>query len=165
MSEGILLVLLVLVLVAGVIVILALLLQPDRLRAGISLPWNAGFYIDTSRPEWHRTRTASRDKVQTRQAQAWLVARVWGRGNWEFPLNPSKHTYIGRNRDMDIILRDPAADARHAVIYWKKSRYHINNLSARKGTRVNGRRITTQRLGNGNKIRMGNTELIFRDRR
>jgi pSer/pThr/pTyr-binding forkhead associated (FHA) protein len=58
-------------------------------------------------------------------------------------------------------LRDPAADTRHAVIYWHEGRYRINNLSPR-GTEVNNHLITMQNLGNGNKIRMGHTERIFR---
>ena len=70
--------------------------------------------------------------------------------------------YIGRRSDNDIVLRDPAADSRHAVIYLEGGRYRINNLSP-KGTRVNNQWITWQRLGNGNKIRMGNTELVFRE--
>jgi pSer/pThr/pTyr-binding forkhead associated (FHA) protein len=71
--------------------------------------------------------------------------------------------YIGRRPDNDIVLRDPDADTRHAVIYWdpNRGRYRINNLSSR-GTMVNGRPISMQNLGNGNTIRMGRTELIFR---
>jgi len=106
MGEAVSLVLLVLILVAAVIIVLALLLKPERLRARISLPWNAGFYIDTSRRGWQKTRPKDRGKMKTRQSQAWLVAKVWGRDKWEFPLARRKHTYIGRTRDMDIILKD-----------------------------------------------------------
>ena len=165
MSEGIILVLLVLVLTTAVIILLALVLKPERLRARISLPWNAGFYIDTSRPGWQRPRPGNARKARASQSQAWLAAKVWGRRDWEYPLDPHKVVCMGQNRDMDIVLRDPVADTRHATVYWKNGRYHINNLSRTKGTKVNGRLITTQRLGDGNKIRMGNTELIFRERR
>jgi pSer/pThr/pTyr-binding forkhead associated (FHA) protein len=66
---------------------------------------------------------------------------------------------------MDIILNDPAADRQHAVIFWHDGRYWVRNLSRSRGTRVNGQWIREHQLGNGNKIRMGNTELILREQR
>jgi pSer/pThr/pTyr-binding forkhead associated (FHA) protein len=72
--------------------------------------------------------------------------------------------YLGRHQDSQVVLKDKAADTRQAVIYWEDGRYKINNLSARSQTRVNGRPITKQNLGDGNSITMGRTVLIFRDR-
>jgi hypothetical protein len=166
MTEGILQLFVLLVLVgAATIVVLALALRPERLQARIFLPWNAGILIDTQQSGKGRRPPRVITRPEGRESRAWLAAKILGRRDWEYGLDPRRHTYVGCSRDMDIILKDPAADKRHAVIYWKRGRYHINNLSKKRGTRVNGRPITTQRLGNGNKIRMGNTELIFREQR
>lgn len=156
--------LLVFILVGAVIMIIALIVNP-RLKAKLFLPGKAGFYIDTSRSGWRKApkavpfRKQSRDR---RQYRTWLAAKVRGRPDWEYVLDGKTQVYIGRRSDNDIVLRDPAADSRHAVIYLERGRYRINNLSP-KGTQVNSQWITWQRLGNGNKIRMGNTELIFRE--
>lgn len=83
---------------------------------------------------------------------------------WRYPLRNQQHIYIGRNSNSQIRLTDPAADNVQAVIYWDRGRYRINNLSATRPTLVNGRVITSQRLGNGNTIQVGYTKLIFRSR-
>lgn len=88
----------------------------------------------------------------------WLSVRGT---SWRYPLNQST-VYIGRGADNQIKLRDKTADTRQAVIYWEDGRYKINNLSPRVSTRVNGRPITKQNLGDGNTIQMGRTRLIFR---
>jgi pSer/pThr/pTyr-binding forkhead associated (FHA) protein len=82
-----------------------------------------------------------------------------------FPLDGKKMVYIGRREDNDLVLRDPTADTRHAVIYWEDGRFKINNLSSRTPTQVNNRPITKQNLGDGNTIQMGHTKLIFRQAR
>lgn len=156
--------LLVFILVGAVIMIIALIVNL-RLKARLRLPGKAEFYIDTSRSGWTKApkgvpiRKQGRDR---RQYRTWLAAKVRGGPDWEYVLDGKTQVYIGQQPDNDIVLRDPAADSRHAVIYLEEGRYRINNLS-RKGTKVNNRWITWQRLGNGNKIRMGNTELIFRE--
>lgn len=134
-----------------------------RIRAG-----KVEFIIDTPRPGWHRAPRQPPIKRRQRPSgrakrpyHTWLVAKVRNGPNWEYSLDGRQQVYIGRRSDNDIALRDPAADTRHAVIYWHEGRYRINNLSPR-GTRVNNHLITMQNLGNGNKIRMGRTELIFR---
>jgi len=134
-----------------------------RIRTG-----KAEFTIDASRPGWHRAPPESPRKSRRRPSgraqrpyRTWLVAKVRNGPDWEYSLDGRQQVYIGRRSDNDIVLRDPAADTRHAVIYWHKGRYRINNLSPR-GTRVNNRLITMQNLGNGNKIRIGRTEFIFR---
>lgn len=81
---------------------------------------------------------------------------------WRYPLG-NQHVYIGRHPDCQIRLRDQVADSRQAVIYLEGGRYKINNLSPQTPTQVNGRPVTMQNLGNGNKILTGRTEFIFRD--
>lgn len=149
----------------AIIIVIALIINP-RLRAGIRLPGRVEFYIDTSRPGWKRAPKRApiwkKERKGRRRYRTWLAAKVRGGPNWEYRLDGKAQVYIGRGADNGIVLRDPAASRRHAVIYLKRGHYHIHNLSP-KGTKVNNRWITKQRLGNGCKIRMGSTELIFRE--
>lgn len=161
---------LVFVLASMAIVLIALLVN-ERLRARIFLPGKAEFFIDTSRSGWRKApksapvwRRAERQRRDRRPYRTWLAVKVRGQPDWEYGLDGKTQVYIGRRPDNDIVLRDPAADARHAVIYLREGRYRINNLS-RKGTKVNNRWITWQKLDNGNKIQMGNTVSIFREGR
>lgn len=153
------------ILACAIVIIIALVINP-QLRARIRLPGRVEFYIDTSRPGWKRAPKRPPiwgiKKEKGRRYQTWLVAKVRGGPDWEYELDVKMQVYIGRRADNDIVLRDPATSRRHAVIYLEKGRYWINNLS-KKGTKVNNRWITKNRLSNGCKIKIGNTELIFRE--
>lgn len=160
----------VFVLVCALIIVLAIL-RNTRLRANIKVS-GAQFYIDTSRPGWKKSSEVEGDgrvsgrkptKPVQRSYRRWLVAKVRKGPNWEYVLDGRRRVYIGSNPDNDILLQDPDADAQHALIYWDdaRSRFRIRNLSHR-GTTVNNRPIADQNLGDGNTIRMGRTELIFR---
>lgn len=169
MMEDMTFLLLVFTLLCTAIIVIALILN-TRLKARLSLPGKAGFYIDTSRPGWRRAPKrvpiwGRREKRDRHLYRTWLAAKVRGRPDWEYALDGRTQVYIGRRSDNDIVLKDPAADARQAVIYLEGGRWRINNLSRSRPTRVNNRPITKQTLGNGCKIRMGNTELIFRELR
>jgi hypothetical protein len=118
--------------------------------------------IEVERGGWER---ASAKQVHWDGASAarrrWLEVKGT---HWRYPLAGRRIIYLGRHQDSQVVLKDKAADTRQAVIYWEDGRYKINNLSARSQTRVNGRPITKQNLGDGNSITMGRTVLIFRDR-
>lgn len=169
-------IILVFVLVCAVIIALAVIIA-QRARAEVKLPGNIRFYIEADKgwrpipPSASKKPPARREPPPRAGPQASsrprtrLVARVRGGPDWEYSLDGKQIVYIGRLPDNDIVLRDPAADTRQAVIYLEGGRYRINNLSRTKPTRVNRRPITKQNLGDGNTIQMGNTRLIFRQER
>lgn len=166
MSEGAIILVLFVTLTA-VITFTALLIN-SRVRAGMKLPGRAEFYIDTTRGEWHQRSKKGNHKPPPRKSppksRYYLEMKLRNRPNWIYPLSDKRHVYIGRRADNDIVLTDPTADTRQAVIYWENGRYKINNLSARTPTQVNGHIITKQNVGDGNTIQLGQTKLIFRDR-
>lgn len=166
-------IILVFILVCAAIIVLAIIIT-SRTRAEMTLPGNIRFYIEAERgwqpvprsgPKKPPDRKKPSPKAGPRapsRPRTRLVARVRGGRDWEYSLEGKDIIYIGRRSDNDIVLRDPAADTRQAVIYLEGGRYRINNLSATKPTKVNNRPITKQNLGDGNTIQMGNTKLIFR---
>ena len=151
---------------ASMVVTLIAILVSQKTRAKVRLPGRAEFLIEVQkgwqrRPQEHRPAKPATGTGR-RQLRTWLAIK--GRPEWRFPLDGRKTVYIGRRRDSDLVLRDKTADTRQAVIYWEGDRYKINNLSSRTPTKVNGRPITKQNLGNGNTIQMGRTKLIFREK-
>ncbi len=168
MSEVVLLAIIFLFIFA-VLFVIALALSP-RLRAQIRLPFGMFFKIDAARPQPPSLKSmpqprAAQASPATTDRRAWLAIKQRGRADWRYDLNGTAMVYVGRGGDNQVILaHDPAADTRHAVIYLEGGRYYINNLSAR-GTRVNSRAVAKQVLGDGNTIQMGNTKIIFHERR
>lgn len=158
--------LLLVLVVLGTLVILIALSASRRTRAKLRLPWGVGFELDAERESSSKARPPRRPSPtkapKTRKSKrTWLETRG---GKWQYTLGGKLQYVLGRDPNCDIpLLRDPTCAARQAMIYKRGRRYRIRNLSS-KGTYVNGQLLRReQNLGNGNKIRMGNTELIFRE--
>lgn len=65
----------------------------------------------------------------------------------------------------DIALTDPEVEAQHAQLKGADTHFVLEDLSLKKGTFVNGRRIQTHRLANRDHIQVGETELTYHARR
>ena len=147
------------ILVGGIILVLLLVTKESgsgRLRVG-----GAELLIDFGRPGWrHPRRRAAAGPGRGPIRGPYLAVQ---RTRWRYPLD-AEPVIIGRDADCHVVLLDPTAAPRQAVIYWQDGRYKINNLATNPYTLVDGRSIGSQNLGNGNKIRLGRTELIFRGR-
>ena len=72
-------------------------------------------------------------------------------------------TVIGRGSDADLRLADQAVSRRHAEIRVGGGAAVLNDLHSTNGTTVNGARITTTRLADGDEVRLGETRLIFHE--
>jgi hypothetical protein len=78
-------------------------------------------------------------------------------------------TILGRDNTADIILDDPGISRQHTEIRVTSDGPHlvtnIRDLGSTNGTFVNGERITSQRLTDGDRVNVGRTVLIFRAER
>ncbi len=71
-------------------------------------------------------------------------------------------TMIGREASSDIQLLDTETSRRHAEIRRVSADcYDLIDLDSSNGTRINGKRITCQRLRNGDQIEIGSTAFVF----
>ena len=70
---------------------------------------------------------------------------------------------VGRSEDNDIVLDDNLTSRNHALVYSGDGRdYYINDLGSSNGTTVNQVRVAIPTLlHNGDKIQIGDSELIF----
>ena len=66
---------------------------------------------------------------------------------------------IGRSDESDVFLVDPSVSRKHAVIDVDAGWPIVHDLESTNGTFVNGERIETRRLSEGDLVAFGKTEL------
>ncbi|MFN2120742.1 MAG: FHA domain-containing protein [Anaerolineales bacterium] len=64
----------------------------------------------------------------------------------------------------EIVLPDPDISPQHAVLRGDGRQFTLRDMSL-SGTYINNRRVQQVRLGNGQRMRMGNTELVYHEKR
>lgn len=75
----------------------------------------------------------------------------------------TKRTSIGRSSASDLVLHDDEASGQHAEIVISTEGFLLRDLGSSNGTFVNDRQIGELFLAIGDRIRMGSTDLVFRD--
>jgi hypothetical protein len=68
---------------------------------------------------------------------------------------------VGRHPDSNLVLADPNVSRNHAEIRPQGDRYVVVDLGSTNGTRVNGVRVDTQVLEDGDELTFGNTRMRF----
>jgi len=68
---------------------------------------------------------------------------------------------IGRGETNDLTLNDAAASREHAVLEEKVGKFYIEDRKSKNGTLLNGHRITTHVLSDGDEIRIGEYRILF----
>lgn len=68
---------------------------------------------------------------------------------------------IGRNREATIQLHDLGVSSFHARVYRGPEGYVVEDLKSRNGTWVNGARIVQAVLTSGDRVHVGQTDLIY----
>ena len=75
-------------------------------------------------------------------------------------------TILGRDDSADIILDDPGISRRHSELRVTTDGPHfvttIRDLGSTNGTFVNGERITSEHLEDGDRVTVGRTSITFR---
>ena len=68
---------------------------------------------------------------------------------------------LGRSKECDVRISDPNVSRRHAEVRLEGSNYWIVDLDSTNGVLVNGQRQKRAKLGDGDKITLGSTEVVF----
>jgi hypothetical protein len=71
-------------------------------------------------------------------------------------------TYIGRSEDNQLRLLDPGVSRRHVLVMATPGGYTIRDLGSQNGTYVNGTRVDESPLTDGDRITIGEINLVFR---
>jgi pSer/pThr/pTyr-binding forkhead associated (FHA) protein len=70
---------------------------------------------------------------------------------------------VGRADGADLCIAwDSSVSRQHAEIGVDTSGAYIRDLGSRNGTSVNGMRIDVQRLVDGDRVKFGNAEFVYR---
>ena len=68
---------------------------------------------------------------------------------------------LGRSRDCDVRISDLNVSRRHAELRQEGTTYWIVDLGSMNGTLLNGRRVERERLRDGDRITLGESEIVF----
>ena len=90
--------------------------------------------------------------------KAFLVPQA--EGGKPVPLD-SPRLIIGRGADAQHRIRDHKSSRRHACILAVHNRYYVQDLGSTNGTVLNGNRVTSERLADGDLVQIGGTALRF----
>ena len=69
---------------------------------------------------------------------------------------------MGRHRNNDIVISDPKVSSFHARLDRSPDGFVVVDLKSRNGSFINGRRVETGPLRNGDEVRMGPARLVYR---
>jgi|GEM_PF-3759861 len=70
---------------------------------------------------------------------------------------------IGRDSNCDMVLNDTAISANHAQIRRIEGEFYIYDLASTNGVIVDGEKVYHQKISDGSKISLGESELIFKE--
>jgi pSer/pThr/pTyr-binding forkhead associated (FHA) protein len=70
-------------------------------------------------------------------------------------------TLIGRSPSAHLCIPDESISREHAVILYDDEAFVVEDLQSTNGTRVNGKRIRTSPLADGDEVQLGQTLLRF----
>lgn len=75
-----------------------------------------------------------------------------------------EETLLGRSPSIAVTLGDEGVSREHALVSYDavSATWTVEDLQSTNGTRVNGKRIRSSPLSDGDEIQIGNTRLVFR---
>jgi hypothetical protein len=73
-----------------------------------------------------------------------------------------RRVVLGRSKECDVQVPDANVSRRHAELRQEGSTWWVVDLDSTNGTEVNGRRVPRAKLADGDRIKLGETELVFR---
>jgi diguanylate cyclase (GGDEF)-like protein len=67
---------------------------------------------------------------------------------------------IGRSVDAEIQVDDPSISRRHCLLLHREGRLHLEDLESRNGTRVNGVKVKSAQLSDGDRLQVGSNTVF-----
>ncbi len=101
--------------------------------------------------------------MQPRETRFWLRFESGERSGETVPL-PDGVATLGRRTGSQVLVPDTSVSGRHAEVRIGPEGAAIHDLGSKNGTRVGGTKVEEQRLAHGDRISIGNVQLVFLDR-
>jgi len=97
-------------------------------------------------------------------ALAWVVVEEGKQRGVQEGLHQDEPLTIGRDgQACTLVLDDSSVSSRHAQIRFEQGRFFLYDTASTNGTFVNGKRTQRQGLLDGDRIKMGDTVLLFKE--
>ena len=93
---------------------------------------------------------------------SYLTMTSGSRQGVSYALDPADENRIGRGVDCTVVLNDALCSRVHAIVLRHSDGWRIRDLDSRNGTYVNDQKIDEATIVDGNRIRMGSSEFLFR---
>jgi hypothetical protein len=113
-----------------------------------------------------RSSTQKHGPYQTKQHQpigktqrACLQVMDGEQAGTRFLLN--NRSLIGRSSQCEIVLQDISVSRMHAIIFFEKEHWFIQDHGSKAGVQVNGRLVERAQIRSGDIIKLGHSELLF----
>ena len=87
---------------------------------------------------------------------------VTAKGTWDLPLADVNEVAIGRQQESDIVLELPGVSRHHARIERHGSEFIVRDQGSTNGTWLGNRRIESYSLQDGDTLRVGGAQLVFK---
>jgi pSer/pThr/pTyr-binding forkhead associated (FHA) protein len=105
-----------------------------------------------------KPRDAAGEQASAAQAEGapWTLRFISGKyQGGEFPLRPNREIVIGRSSDLDMVLVEDMVSRKHAKIITDGRIVSIQDLGSTNGTFVNGEKVRSMQLKDGDRILVG----------
>jgi pSer/pThr/pTyr-binding forkhead associated (FHA) protein len=105
-----------------------------------------------------RPRDAASEQASAAQSEGapWTLRFISGKyQGGEFPLRPNREIVIGRSSDLDMVLVEDMVSRKHAKIVTDGKVVSIQDLGSTNGTFVNGEKVRSVQLKDGDRILVG----------
>ena len=90
-----------------------------------------------------------------------LVVKSGPDMGFKFRVKPTLVATLGRDLENEVVLDDPACSRRHAQIEFKDGSYVLTDLGSANGTLVNDQRVSTRQLSDGDRIVVGQDQIVI----
>jgi hypothetical protein len=98
--------------------------------------------------------------LETERASNRLIVNPEGSDSWEIQLKPGLNT-LGRGLDNDFKMEDPSVSVHHCHILVSETGVIVKDLNSTNGTQVNRTRVEAVVIQPGQRLRLGNVEMLF----
>lgn len=80
---------------------------------------------------------------------------------WALPLTPPGYR-LGRDADNDVVIADTSISRAHALLAPSGAGWQVQDMNSSNGVLVNGRRVESAVLTDGDEIRLGRAAFVYR---
>ncbi len=113
--------------------------------------------------DWEEAKPKRAAAGKAKGSPARLIIKEPRKEERVFELNLKQRSFIvGREIGCDVVLSDIKASRQHMEIVYLAGKFTVKDMGSGNGTKLNGEKVTSAELGDGDVITVGGTTITFR---